>query len=217
MSALTSVPSPGWRVTEIFSDLAAAGVWACAEPMTSWAKIAPSRLDRCSGAGVAGAMGAVGVWPAWSLALSASASSWSWVLISPISARPSARPAPVGSMPYSDGRTTVTRSAAATPAAIRVERTSWAEDGSSAWVGMSVLYIGVFLRLEGSGRGRDEVARELHADQHEAGAHHGDVGGVGVAEEAVGAAPVAHHDQDRGQRQKLSDLHPDVEGEQVRQ
>ena len=47
MSALTSVPSPGLSVTENSWDLAAAGICACAEPMTSCAKIQPSRLDRC--------------------------------------------------------------------------------------------------------------------------------------------------------------------------
>src|SRR5215207_3688663 len=36
-------------------------------------------------------------------------------------------------------------------------------------------------RLRSEGRARDEVAGQLHGDQHEAGAHHRDIGGVGVA------------------------------------
>src|SRR5215204_1341524 len=104
-------------------------------------------------------------------------------------------------MPYSAGSTTVTRRAVATPAAIRVERMSWAEVGSSARVGISVLYIGFDLSgLRSEGRARDEVTGQLHADQHESGAHHRDVGGIGVAPEAVGTAPVADQDQDPEQR-----------------
>ena len=55
----------------------------------------------------------------------------------------------------------------------------------------------------------------MHAHQHEAGAHHDDIGGVGVAHETGGSAPVTHPDQDDGQGQQLADFHADVEGEQV--
>ena len=44
-------------------------------------------------------------------------------------------------MPYSDGSTTVTSSAAAVINAIAVERNNLAELGNSARVGKSVLYI----------------------------------------------------------------------------
>src|SRR5829696_6185754 len=71
-------------------------------------------------------------------------------------------------------------------------------------------------RLRSEGRARDEVAGQLHADQHEAGAHHRDIGGVGVAPEAVRSAPVAHQDQDSEQSQKLTNLDAHVKGEEVR-
>jgi len=62
-----------------------------------------------------------------------------------------------------------------------------------------------------------EQAGELIADQHEPGAHHGDVGGIGVLEEAGGTTPEAHRDQDCAEREQLADLHPDVERQQVGQ
>ena len=91
---------------------------------------------------------------------------------------------------------------------------SWRDVGSSARVGMSVLYMVSLVRNQG--RTGNEKAGQLIADQHEAGGHHDGVGGVGVAPEAVGAAPVAHRDEDGGERQQLADLDADIEGEQVR-
>lgn len=61
----------------------------------------------------------------------------------------------------------------------------------------------------------DEPAGELVAGQHESGGHHGDIGGVGMSPEAVGPTPVAHQDQNGGERQQLADLDTDVEGQKV--
>src|SRR5215207_5313790 len=91
-----------------------------------------------------------------------------------------------------------------------VERSSWRELGSSARVGRSMLYMDE--EFFGSG---EEQPGELVAGQHEAGGHHGDVGAVGMAQEAAGAPPAAHRDQDRSQRQQLADLDTDVERQQV--
>jgi hypothetical protein len=62
-------------------------------------------------------------------------------LISPISVSWSARPIPVGSIAYSAGRTTVTRITIAAMIARIVDLISCALDGSSARVGMSLLYM----------------------------------------------------------------------------
>src|SRR5690606_34811348 len=64
---------------------------------------------------------------------------------------------------------------------------------------------------------RYEQAGKLIADQYEAGAHQGDVGRIGVMEESGGTAPETHCDQDRAQSEQLTDLHADVERQQVRQ
>ena len=118
---------------------------------------------------------------------------------------------PVGSIAYSAGSTTVTRITAAATMAMIVDRSSCARARQLGAGGDVGVVHGVILRQR-----VDEIAGELVADQHEAGGHHDDVGGVGVAPEAVGAPPEAHDDQDGGERQKLADLDADVEGEQVR-
>lgn len=74
-------------------------------------------------------------------ASSARASSANWIFTSPIWVSPSARPTPVGSIAYSEGITTVTRSTQAMIAAVIVERSSCAVDGSSLRVGSLVLNI----------------------------------------------------------------------------
>ncbi|KAG0757898.1 hypothetical protein G6F24_010176 [Rhizopus arrhizus] len=62
---------------------------------------------------------------------------------------------------------------------------------------------------------RDDQAGELVTHQEETGAHHGNVGGVGMAPEAGGTSPVAHDNQNGTQGQELADLDADVEGNQV--
>ena len=74
-------------------------------------------------------------------AASAKASLISRVLVSPISVRPRSLPAPVGSMPYSAGMTTVASKATAHTAAIMVERVSCFDVGNSARKGVSLLYM----------------------------------------------------------------------------
>ena len=65
-------------------------------------------------------------------------------------------------------------------------------------------------------RSGDGPAGELVTNQDETGSHQGDVGGIGMAPEASGVAPVPHDDQDCGERQELTNLDADVEGEEVR-
>ena len=64
--------------------------------------------------------------------------------------------------------------------------------------------------------GREEAV-DLVDGEPESQAHHDDVGDDGLAHEPLGPAPVAHHDEDREEREDLSDLDPDVEGQQVPQ
>jgi preprotein translocase SecY subunit len=125
---------------------------------------------------------------------SASASSASWTLISPISAKPTALPMPVGSIPYSEGKTTVTRIATAATAARIVDLISCAEVGSSSGFGLFPLCIFLFSKMLG-----DEVAGHLVSHQNESGRHHHDVCGVGMFPEAGCLAPIAHDDQDHRQ------------------
>ena len=63
---------------------------------------------------------------------------------------------------------------------------------------------------------KEEVAGQLHAYQHKAGRHQGDVRGSGVSPETPGAAPVGHRDENGAQREQLAELHADIEGDQVR-
>src|SRR5450830_849198 len=162
MSIFTSSPSPGFRVICMVSLRAATAF----DSVVTGAAMA-------GGAAAASGFGSA----------SAAASAASEFLISPILVKPSTLPRPVGSIAYSDGSTTVLNSTAAVRAAQAVERRSWRGLGSSARVGISVLYI-----LE-SNRLIDEIAGQLIADQHEATRHHGDVGCVCVTQETAAAAP----------------------------
>ena len=101
---------------------------------------------------------------------------------------------PVGSIAYSDGITTVMSNVRATMAAIRVDCISFSEEGSSARVGKSVLYI--IHSLSGK-----DIATKLVAHQQETGAHHHNVSGVGMTEKARGLTPVTHHDQNGAESQ----------------
>src|SRR6056297_1774558 len=143
---------------------------------------------------------------------SASASSASWVLISPISARPIAPPIPVGSMLYSAGSTTVTRMTTALVAAMIVERISCAELGSSSRLGFSALNIFLSSSLCGN-----EVAGDLQSHEDEPHGHHDDVGGVGLAKEVRGFPPVAHNDENHGERHDLAQFDADVERQEIGQ
>lgn len=64
-------------------------------------------------------------------------------------------------------------------------------------------------------RSGDEEADELIARQDEAEGHDDHIGGVGVAPEAGRLPPESDDDQDGAQRQKLADLDPDVEGQEI--
>src|SRR4029450_1571153 len=61
-----------------------------------------------------------------------------------------------------------------------------------------------------------DVSSELQPREHEAGSEYHDIRTVSVPREARRAAPVVHYEQDRAQREQLSDLHADVEGKHVR-
>ena len=60
-----------------------------------------------------------------------------------------------------------------------------------------------------------EQASELITDQHEAGAHQGNIGGVGIAQEASSAPPESHHDENSAEGQQLADLNADIECQEI--
>jgi hypothetical protein len=63
----------------------------------------------------------------------------------------------------------------------------------------------------------DEIAGHLQSEQNEPGRHHHDICSVGVFPKAGRLAPIAHDNQDHGERQQLADFDTDVERKQVRE
>src|SRR5215204_3449118 len=121
---------------------------------------------------------------------------------------------PMGSTAYSAGSTTVTSRTVAMTRAIMVERSRCLLVGSSSRFGRSLLYI--CCSPMKTCLAEQVVAGQLIADQDETRSHHQDVCCVSVAEETIRSPPEAHHDQDRAERQQLSDLDADVERQQIR-
>src|SRR3546814_693159 len=173
---LISAPSPGARVRRVVSLRTtvafgvAGGAGAAAGPLPPLAACATATRT-CSADAAA------------SMAAPRAASSVSCVLISPIWASPSARPTPVGSTPYSEGRMTVARRPPAATAAMSVARINCRVVGRSSRRGRCALNM-----IEAPMKSGDGKADELVADQHEASGHEDGVGGEGVTQ--IGRAHV---------------------------
>src|SRR5438034_6867355 len=124
--------------------------------------------------------------------------------VTPSSTSPSRAPVPSGSTPYSAGRTNITR---ISPAPSNAAPAATAMRCLISVVPASTCVL--------TSCCREEIAGQLVADQQEATRHHQGVGRKRVTKEAVTRPPVCQADENGRQRQRLPDLHANVEADDV--
>src|SRR5258705_3837158 len=147
--------------------------------------------------------------PAVAAVLLSSATCWP---TTPSGSRPNLAPVPSGSIANSAGSTNITRMR---PAASSAAPTATAMRFLTSTAGRPAV-TSITCSLAGSmSHHPKEIAGELIADEQEPAGHHDTVEREGVMNKSASRAPPCQRDEDRRQRETLTNLHADVEADDV--